>query len=78
MGRLDIELRYFEEHRQEWFRSDPCRFVLIYGTTLYGFYDTWRDASQVAAENIQPDGNYCACLIKQVLLVDEVLLMDNL
>lgn len=76
MGRLDIELRYFEEHRQEWFQSDPNRFALIRGNTLYGFYDTWRDAHQVCMR--EQDGLYCASLIKQVLLVDEVLFMANL
>ncbi len=74
MGLLDIELRYFEEHRQEWFQSDPHRFALIDGTTLYGFYDTWRDAYEAGIIKI----GLGSFLIKQVLLVDEVLLMANL
>lgn len=74
MGLLEVELKYFDDHRQQWFESSPYRFALIDGNTLYGFYDTWRDAYEAGMEKIGLDG----FLIKQVLLVDEVSLMANM
>ncbi len=44
MGVLDIEVQYFEQHRQEWYKHHAGKVVLIHGTTVHGFYDAYENA----------------------------------
>jgi len=41
---LDEEIKYFDEHWEEWEAAHPGKYVLIKATTLLGFYDSAEDA----------------------------------
>lgn len=41
---LKTELAVFEQHKQEWLRSNPGSFVVITGTRIEGFYDDYASA----------------------------------
>ncbi len=73
MSVLDTELKYFEQHRMEWFESHPGKFALVKGTTLYGFFDTYEIA--LSAGYLV----YCLTpfLIKEVQMRDKVLFMSD-
>lgn len=41
---LKEELRLFDQHRQEWVRSNPGDFVVVVGSKLVGFYPDYESA----------------------------------
>lgn len=41
---LDEEIKYFDEHWEEWEAAHPGKYVLIQGTTLHGFFDSRQEA----------------------------------
>jgi len=73
MHALDIELGFFDQHREEWYEHHAGKFVLIKGATVHGFYDTSDRAYEVGCElwGLVP------FLIKEVQLVDEVIFMPD-
>ena len=46
---LDVERRYFSEHREALMRQYPGRFVVIKGEEVFGPFDGIEDAMKAAA-----------------------------
>lgn len=65
---LDIELKYFEQNRQEWFEHHAGKFVLLKGITVHDFYDSADNAYKAGVDRW---GNV-SFLIKEVLLEDQI------
>ena len=73
MHALDIELGFFDQHREEWYKHHAGKFALIKGVTVHDFYDT-RDTAY--EEGVRVFG-LVPFLIKEVQLVDEVIFMPD-
>ena len=69
---LSIELDYFDKHRKEWCEHHTGKIVVISGTTVYGFYDDYKNALQVGYDQcgLRP------FLLKEVQLVDEIFFLS--
>ena len=52
---LDEEIKYFDEHWEEWEAAHPGKYVLIQGTTLHGFFDSWQDAVDEGFRRLYPE-----------------------
>ena len=63
---LETELRYFEDHRAEWVRLYPGKFVVIKGEVLVGPYDTNEAAYNAGVAKFGTEG----FLVKQVVEKD--------
>jgi hypothetical protein len=61
---LDIELKVFEEHRQEWSRTNRGKFKVIQGETILDeFFDEYADAFRAGLERFGVSGIF---LVKQI------------
>jgi hypothetical protein len=60
---LQTELSVFEQHKREWLRSNPGKFVVIAGQTVAGFYPDYESAFRAGLEKF---GVKASFLIKQV------------
>lgn len=69
---LDIEVGFFDQHREEWFEHHAGKFALVKGTIVHDFYDTRENAYE---EGVRIFG-LVPFLIKEVQLVDEVIFMN--
>lgn len=49
-SRLQTELDYFEEHRDELCREHLGKFVVVKGRSVHGFYDTDVEAYEAGVE----------------------------
>ncbi len=65
---LKVEIEFFEQHRKEWFEHHAGKIVVIHGTTVHGFYDTYETALQVGYEKC----GIVSFLLKEVLLEDRI------
>ena len=74
MHALDIELGFFDQHREEWFEHHAGKFALIKGVTVHDFYDTQDRAYEVGCQlwGLVP------FLIKEVQLVDKVVYIPTI
>ena len=63
---LEIEWRYFNDHRGEFFERAPGKFVLIKGDSLIGLFDSEASAIREGYEKL---GNV-PFLVKQITEVD--------
>jgi hypothetical protein len=70
-GKLNTELAVFEQHRLEWLRSSPGKFVVITGTRIEGFYDDYASAFR-AGVRAGISGSF---LVKQVCAEEPVYLI---
>ena len=68
MHSLDVELGYFDEHREEWCKDYTGKFAVIKGVTLKGFYDTSNDAYAIGYDEY----GLVSFLIKEVQLIDKI------
>lgn len=68
---LAIELGFFDQNREKWFKHHGGKFALIKGVTIQGFYDTQNRAYEIGCQvwGVVP------FLIKEVLLEDRVIFM---
>jgi len=66
--RLETELRFFDEHREELLQQHAGKYALIKGETLHGAFDTQENAYEHGVDLFGPD----EFLIKQVLPEDPV------
>jgi len=66
---LQIELAFFEAHRQEWLETNRNRYALVSGEQLLGFFAEWIKAFEHGCAHV---GVQRAFLVKQVLERDEV------
>jgi len=71
---LKTELDFFELHREEWFEHYANKVVVIHGTTIHGFYDTYETALRVGYDKC----GIVPFLIKEVQLVDEVIFIPTI
>jgi hypothetical protein len=65
---LDIELKYFDQNREEWFKHHAGKVALVKGTTIHGFYDNYENA-------LKAEYDHCGItdfLLKEVLLEDRI------
>ena len=69
---LKKELQVFEQHKQEWVRSNLGEFVVIAGTTIAGFYPDYESAFKAGLHKFGVRGNF---LIKQVWAEEPVYLI---
>jgi hypothetical protein len=67
---LEMELKVFEEHRDEWSRAHPGKFVVIQGSTvLDGFFDEYADAFRTGLERFGVGRSF---LVKQIWRTEPV------
>lgn len=77
--KLNLELKTYEENKQNLLNSDRSKFVLIKGDAIIGTYDTYDDAIKVGIDKfsnksflvkqileVEPTGNFTSNLIKIV------------
>lgn len=69
-GTFSTELTIFEQHRKEWVRTHPGKFVAIQGKVIAdGFFDTYAEALRAG---LQRFGVARAFLVKQVWKTEPV------
>jgi hypothetical protein len=67
---LTTELKVFEEHREEWSRTHPGKYVVIRDeAVLEGFFDTYADAFRAGLEKFGVSRNF---LVKQIWITEPV------
>ena len=66
---LREELELFEQHRKEWVRSNPGKYVVVIGNNVVGFYQDYRTAF---IAGLSAAGLGRSFLLKQVLARDPV------
>jgi hypothetical protein len=69
---LQVELRVFEQHRQEWLRSNPGEFVVIVGPKVIGFHPDYESAFKAGLSTAGLGKNF---LLKQVWAEEPVYLI---
>ena len=69
---LKDELRVFEQHKQEWLRSNSGNFVVIARATVAGFYPDYESAFRAGLEKF---GVAAQFLVKQVCAEEPVYLI---
>jgi len=52
---LDEEIKYFDEHLNEWIARYPGKFVLVKGTNLVGTFDRYEEALTEGARQFKLD-----------------------
>jgi hypothetical protein len=67
--RLAIELQFYAAHKQEFLKRHSGEYVVIHGTTVLGFFQSWEQAfrSGVDAFGVKEDFP-----VKQVLARDPI------
>ena len=60
---LQAELQVFEQHKREWLRTNPGKFVVIAKTTIAGFYPDYESAFKAGLNKFGVGGIF---LVKQV------------
>lgn len=68
-SQFSTELKVFEQHRQEWSRSHPGKFVAIRGDATEGFFASYADALRAGLKRFGIHGEF---LIKQVWLAEPI------
>jgi len=64
------ELRVFQEHRDEWLRSNAGKFVVIQNSTVAeGFFETYSEALKAGLQRFGVDRGF---LVKQVWKTEPV------
>ena len=69
---LTTELRVFEQHKQQWLKSNPGEFVVIVGTTVAGFFNDYESAFRAGLKRVGVSQNF---LVKQVWAEEPVYLI---
>ena len=69
---LQEELRIFEQHNIDWFRSNPEQFVVVVGSKVVGFYPDYESGFR-SGLSIAGLGN--PFLLKQVCVEEPVYLI---
>jgi hypothetical protein len=63
-GSFSEELKVFQQHRDEWLRSNVGKFVVIQDSTIAeGFFETYADALRAGLRTFGVSRNF---LVKQV------------
>jgi hypothetical protein len=73
---LDIELKYFEQNRKEWFKHHAGKFALVVRrhlgylekATIFNFYDNFENALKAGYDHC----GVAPFLIKEILLEDRI------
>jgi len=69
-GSFSVELRVFEQHREDWSHSYPGKYVAIQdGIILDGFFDSYADAFRAGLEKFGVRREF---LVKQVWSTEPV------
>lgn len=73
-GPFSTELNVFEQHRQEWLRSHPGKYVAIQDDVIAeGFFSTYAEAFKAG---LQKFGVRRGFLVKQVWVTEPVYLVS--
>jgi len=73
-GPFSAELNVFEQHRQEWLRSNPGKYVVIQDDVIAeGFFSTYAEAFKAG---LQKFGVRRGFLVKQVWVTEPVYLVS--
>jgi hypothetical protein len=73
-GSFAKELNVFEQHRQEWLRSHPGKYVVIQDDVIAeGFFSTYAEAFKAGLQNF---GVRRGFLVKQVWVTEPVYLVS--
>lgn len=68
-GLLEVELKTFQSHREEWLRDHPGTYVAIQGDQAAGFYGSYAEAFTAGLHRFGGDRNF---LIKEVWRTEPV------
>jgi len=68
-GSFSAELSVFEQHREEWSRSHPGKYVAIQDDVIEGFFGTYADAFRAG---LMKFGVRRGFLVKQVWMTEPV------
>ena len=71
-NQFSTELGVFEEHRQEWSRSNLGKFVAIQGKDIAGFFGTYADALRAGLKRFGVRREF---LVKQIWVTEPVYLV---
>ncbi|HEX7285269.1 MAG TPA: hypothetical protein VF532_03765 [Candidatus Angelobacter sp.] len=67
---FSTELKVFEQHRKEWLRSHPGKYVAIQGNVIVeGFFNSYADALKAG---LQRFGARHGFLVKQIWITEPV------
>jgi hypothetical protein len=73
-GSFSEELRVFQEHRDEWLRSNPGKFVAIQDSTVAeGFFSTYAEAVRAGLQRFDIRRGF---LVKQVWMTEPVYIVS--
>jgi hypothetical protein len=73
-GRFSAELKVFEQHREQWLRSHPGKYVAIQDDVIAeGFFGTYAEALKAG---LQKFGVRRSFLVKQVWITEPVYLVS--
>jgi hypothetical protein len=70
---LQEELRLFEQHKQEWLRSNPGDFVAISGAEVVGFYPDYESAFKAGLKAVGIGKDF---LVKQIFAEEPAYLIS--
>lgn len=72
-GPFEAELAIFEQHRQEWSRAHPGKFVVIQGKAIGGFFGSYAEALKAGLEKFDVARDF---LVKEVWTTEQVYLIS--
>lgn len=64
-----MELEMFEQHRKEWSRSHPGKYVAIQGEAIEGFFGSYAEALRAGLQKFGVGRQF---LVKQVWMTEPV------
>jgi hypothetical protein len=67
--RLAIELQFYAAHKQEFLKRHSGEYVVIHGTTILGFFQSWEQAFRSGADAFGMREDF---VVKQVLARDPI------
>jgi len=69
---LQRELAVFEQHKRDWLQTNPGEFVVIFDTTIGGFYPDYESAFRGGVSKFGVRGIF---LVKQIWAEEPVYLI---
>jgi hypothetical protein len=70
---LQEEIGVFENHKANWLRSNLGDFVVVFGTTVVGFYSDYESAFKAGLKTAGLGNEF---LVKQISVEDPVYILS--
>ncbi len=70
---LQEEIHVFERHKENWLRSNRGDFVVVFGTSVVGFYSDYESAFKAGLKEAGLGNNF---LVKQISAEDPVYILS--